>query len=230
MTGFYNMILPFSGGVATRAVYLKTQHNFSYTNFLALLSASYILIFFISSFFGLVSLFVTYTSLGLASGSMFLAFAGMFVALLIVILFSPKIPETKNNWINKFIGVINSWGLIKKNKGLILVISFLSLCQLILETMCLYLQFKVFGLEVSFIKCLLLSTVGMLALLIQITPAGLGVNEALMVFSAQAIAITPADSLAAALLGRLVVFILLAILGPLSSYLLVRKVFPGRSS
>jgi uncharacterized protein (TIRG00374 family) len=226
MTGFYNLVLPFRGGMVTRAVYLKTRHDFSYTNFLATLSASYVLIYLFASLLGLVSLLYTYTSKGIVSGVLFFTFMWIFALLLIVVIFSPTIKEIKYEWLNKFIRVINSWGLIKKDKGLIFTLSIYSLCQILLETWGIFLQFKVFGLDVPFIKCILLSSVGLLGLLIQITPAGIGVNEALILFSAQAIAITPAEALAATLSGRAVAFIVLIILGPISSYLLVKDVFP----
>ena len=46
ITNFYNTITPFRGGAASRAIYLKNKHNFSYTKFLATLSATYVIIFF----------------------------------------------------------------------------------------------------------------------------------------------------------------------------------------
>ena len=85
-----------------------------------------------------------------------------------------------------------------------------------------YLQFRVFGIEVTFVKCIFLSAVGILALLVAITPAGLGINEALVVFSALTIGITPAESLSAVLLGRAVQMLVLFVLGPVFSYTLLK--------
>jgi uncharacterized protein (TIRG00374 family) len=87
----------------------------------------------------------------------------------------------------------------------------------------LMLQFKVFGMELSFAKAAYLTAIGGLSLLIQLTPAGLGINEAITVFSASTIGITPAQSLSVAILGRLISVVVLFTLGPLFSYLLMKK-------
>ena len=86
----------------------------------------------------------------------------------------------------------------------------------------LYLQFRVFGFDIDFIKCLFLASLGSLSILISITPAGLGINEAVIVFSALTIGITPAQSLLVALLGRVISFLVLFILGPIFSALLIK--------
>jgi uncharacterized membrane protein YbhN (UPF0104 family) len=223
MTGFYNVVLPFRGGVATKAVYLKTRYGFSYTNSLATLSASYILTLLISSLLGLATLLLTYSSTGFASGVLLLAFGGIFVGLVFVVLFSPKIPETRFGWINRGVHVINAWDVIKQNRRLILVTSVLTLLQALALSADTLLLFKVFGVAVPFGKCIFMDSVGSLAQLIQVTPAGLGVNEALLVFSTQAIAVLPADALAMALLGRAVGFAVLAAAGPLTANLLLRN-------
>lgn len=101
---------------------------------------------------------------------------------------------------------------------------FLSLCQMLVETASLYLQFHFFGIEVSLVKCIFLSAVASLGLLIQITPSGIGINEALIAFSAQVISVTPAETLAATLLGRAIGFVFLIVFGTLSSYLLVKEI------
>ncbi|MFH1289831.1 MAG: hypothetical protein ABIH92_00305, partial [Nanoarchaeota archaeon] len=60
-------------------------------------------------------------------------------------------------------------------------------------------------------------------LVIGLTPGNLGVQEAIIVFSAATIGITPAESLSAALLGRAVSLVVLFVLGPIFSYMLVRN-------
>ena len=226
MTGFHNLVLPFRGGMVTRAVYLKTRHNFTYTNFLASLSAGYVLTYLMASFLGMLSLLYAQAVQGVASGVLLLAFIAIFVSLLLVVLFSPQLRDTRSAWINKFIHVINGWASIKNNRRMILATAVLSLIQILLETAAVFLQFRVFGIDVSPVKSLYLASVGLLGQLIQLTPAGLGVNEALVVFSAQAIAVTLAQTLAATLLGRLVAFVALAVLGPIATYRLTRNVTP----
>jgi len=222
ITGFYNLITPFRGGMVARAVYLKKKHEFPYTSFLATLAASYILVFLIASLLGLFSVSYIYITTGIFSWIIFLIFLAMFFPMLLIIVLSPKFSETKYPFINNFIKVINGWHLIKNNYKVIFTLSLLTLIQILITTTMYYLQFRVFGIEITFIKCLFLSAVGILSLLIAITPAGLGINEAVVVFSALTIGITPTESLSAVLLGRAVQMLVLFVLGPVFSYKLVR--------
>lgn len=223
VTGFYNLITPFRGGMVARAAYLKRKYNFSYTNFLATLAGSYILTFFIASLLGLVGLVSIYLSVGIVNFPILVVFTGVFLTFGAVIIFSPKIPLTKYEFANKFIKVLNGWNLIKNDKKVITIISISSVIQIILGAASIYLQFKVFGIDASSNTALFLAAISSLSLLISITPAGLGINEAVIVFSASTLGISPVESLSAALVGRLVSIIVLFVLGPIFSYSLIKR-------
>ncbi len=222
VTGFYNLIMPFRGGMFARGVYLKKKYNFSYTNFFSTLAASYILIFLVASVVGIISTLIIYYQTGIFSWILFLIFSGVFIPMLLIVIFAPKFPYAKSEFINKFIKVVNGWHLIKNNTKVISIVIIISLSQLLLSSLALFLQFRVFGIDISYFSCLFLSCIGSLSLLIQLTPANLGVSEAIIVFSALTIGITSYQSLTAALLGRAVSFLVLLILGPIFSYVLIK--------
>ena len=140
-----------------------------------------------------------------------------------IIFFSPSLNETKYSLINRVIRVVNGWNLIKKNKKTIFLVTLLSLSQLLLSALMLYLQFKVFGIQISYTSSLFLASLGSLAIIIAITPAGLGIQEAITVFSALTLGISPAESLAAVLIGRVISMLVLFILGPIFSVILIKK-------
>ncbi len=223
VTGFYNLITPFRGGMAARAVYLKRKYKFPYTDFLASLSASYVLIFLVASLLGLASAIWLFLENGVMNWILLSVFAVVFAGMFGIVLLSPKFKERKSKWLNRFIKVINGWHLIKNNKRVIFLTSIVTLVQILLSTLMLYLQFLTFGIEISFASALFLSAIGSLSLLVAITPGNLGVGEAITVFSALAIGITPAQSLSAALLGRAVSMAVLFVLGPIFSYALMKK-------
>ena len=222
VTSFYNMITPFRGGAVTRAVYLKNKYLFSYTNFFATLSGIYVINFLIASFLGLISLIYLYYTkdiLNLLVASIFLFF---FIPLLIIVLFSPNFPETKSNFLNKFIGVLNGWNLIRKNRKVVLLVSLIYILQITLFSIAGILSYNVFGISISFIEALFLASIGSLTILIAITPSGFGVVEAVAVFSALVIGITPAQSLSVAIIGRVIGMSIIFILGPIFSYILMK--------
>ena len=118
ITNFYNLITPFRGGAAARAYYLKKKYKFPYVNFLATLSAIYLLIFLISAIIGLITLLIIKSKYNLFNLPIFLLFSMIIITLLTITIFSPKLKERENKWLNRFIKIINGWHLIKNNKNL----------------------------------------------------------------------------------------------------------------
>jgi uncharacterized membrane protein YbhN (UPF0104 family) len=149
---------------------------------------------------------------------LFLAFA---LPLLGVVLLSPKFPETRYALVNKFIQVLNGWNLICSHKRIITKISLLSAALLLVNTVSGMISFSLFGIHITFFQALFMSALGTLAIIISITPAGLGIQEAVSVFSAMVIGLTPAQSLPVAILGRVVGMLVIFTLGPIFSYVLL---------
>ena len=143
--------------------------------------------------------------------------------MLFIIGIAPKFPEGRNKLINRFIRVVNGWHLISSKVKVIFIIGILNIIQILLGTLMLYLQFRVFGFEISYLKSLFLACIGSLGILIAITPANLGIAEAITVFSALTLGIGVSESLSAAVLGRAVSIVVLFILGSLFSWKLMRN-------
>ncbi|MCK9568241.1 flippase-like domain-containing protein [Candidatus Pacearchaeota archaeon] len=223
VTGFYNIITPAHGGMGIRAVYLKKKHNFTYTNFLASLAGMYVLTFFIGSLFGLISLFLIYEIYRIFNWIVFFIFLGLFIPLLLIIIFSPEFKESKNKFLNKFIHVANGWNIIKKDKKVIWKCLFFTLIMLLISTTTQILSYHIFGINLHFIQGLFLATIGSITILIQLTPGNLGVSETVAVFSALILGITPATSLSVAILGRIVQMLTMFTLGPIFSVILLKK-------
>jgi uncharacterized membrane protein YbhN (UPF0104 family) len=218
-----NYLIPFRGGFATRAVYLKKRYKFAYTDFLATLAASYIIIFLVAGVFGLASTLWIYEATTVLSWPLLIIFAGTTAAMLGIVIVAPKFKETGYRWVDKFIRVINGWHLIRKDKKVVAKIAFFSAVQILLGAVMTYLQFKAFGITIPLAAAIFLASIGSLSILIAITPAGLGISEAVTVFSALTIGIAATESLSAAILGRSVSVVVLFIAGPISSYYLMKK-------
>src|SRR3989344_9579156 len=58
VTGFYNLITPFRGGMAARAVYLKKRYNFAYVGFSSGLLTYLLAFFLVASVLGIISTLV----------------------------------------------------------------------------------------------------------------------------------------------------------------------------
>ena len=223
ITRFYNYITPFHGGMAARAVYLKKKHKFPYVHFLATLSAIYVIIFLIGSLSGLISIFFIWLYYGLFNYIIFYLFLTIFVFLISIITFSPKLPEAKNKWTNRFTKVINGWHLIKNNKKIIFATALISLIQLFLGAINLIIIYSIFNIPLSFFKALFIASIGSIAILVSLTPGNLGVGDAIAIFSATIIGVGLTEAVAATILGRAISVLVLFTLGPIFSYFLLKK-------
>jgi len=222
ITGFYNIITPTHGGMVIRALYLKKKHGFSYTNFLSSLTGIYVINFLIGALLGLISLIFIYINYNIFNRVILLVFLGFLIPTLFITIFSPKFKETKYNLINKIIRVANGWHLIKNNKKVILIAIITTIGTLLTSIISTMIAYHIFGIELSFIKALFLASIGFLSIIISITPGNLGIAEAIAVFSALIIGITPAQSLSVAILGRIVQMMVMFTSGPIFSYILLK--------
>lgn len=223
ITGFYNLITPAYGGMAMRAVYLKKKHGFPYTTFLSSLAGIYVISFFITSLLGLISLFFIYQLYHIFNWIILGVFLALFLPLSFLIALSPQFRETKNKFINRFIRVANGWNLIRRDRKVISVGIIVTIIGLIINATSLMISYYVFGINLNFIQALFLTCITNLTILFIITPGNLGITEAVAVFSALILGLTPAQSLPVAILGRVVQMIVMFTLGPIFSYILLKK-------
>ena len=223
ITTFYNMILPFRGGAIVRASYLKKKHGFSYTHFFSTLFGIYIINVMIASLMGIISVILIFIKFNIFSPLMLMIFLIFFVPTFLIIIFSPNIPKKRNNLINNLIKVINGWHLIRKNNRLVAMISIIMIVQLFFGLLNTVLIYGVFDVHIGFIKSMFLVSISYLGNFISIMPGALGVSEAAQVFSALIIDITPAQSIMAVALGRVISILTLFFLGPIFSYILLKR-------
>ena len=219
ITNFYNLITPFRGGAAARAIYLRKKHDFPYVHFLATLSAIYILIFLVSSLTGIFSM-LTLTE---KNYPILLTLSIFTIFLLSIVIFSPRIKENNNKWLNRFIKVINGWHLIKNNKQIILITIIISLIQVFLTALSNLIAYQIFGIEITLAKALFIAAVSNLSIIIAITPGNLGIGDAINVFIANIIGIPLTEAIAATILLRVINLAVILILGPIYSYKLIKK-------
>src|SRR3989344_5906713 len=119
VTRFYNLITPFRGGMAARAIYLKKKHKFPYTNFMATLGASYVLVYLMAAVLGLVASYFIFAESGRFSWIVSGIFLLLFLGMLGITFISPRFKEPRNKWLARFVRVLNGWHLIKGNARVI---------------------------------------------------------------------------------------------------------------
>ena len=223
VAAFWNYIVPFRGGAGVRALYLKKVHNFAITDFLGTMAALYFIHFLVNACIGLICVFFIYVQYQYLNITISTFFLVVFLAVFFFIFFPPRVRDAKNQILNKIHEVVNGWNEIRKNSILILQLNLIVMLNAVVGLLTVYFSFKAYGINLSLIKSTLISTMFAFSTLINITPGSLGVTEAVMVFSAQIFHITPAQSLVAAGLIRVVNLCLVFVLGPIFNYVLSKR-------
>ncbi|MBN2016436.1 flippase-like domain-containing protein [Candidatus Dojkabacteria bacterium] len=218
-----NYLFPFRGGTISNAVYLKGKHQFPYSSFISILSATYILVFWVISIVGTISLLIIKFMYNVFSIPLTVVFIFSFIFLTVIIAFSPTIKETPYKTLNTFIKIINDWKGISSHKRTLLIVASITFVNILLTTFNTYLEFQILGKEVSFIKLVLLSVFSSFSLFISITPGNIGIREAFSAYSGNVVGLLPAEVITVSIIDRAVTFALSFILGLYFSYILTKR-------
>jgi uncharacterized protein (TIRG00374 family) len=184
VNNMFNRILPtIGGGAAFRAYYLKKVYRISYTQFASTVAGLYVITFSTTALVGILCLLKIYLQFQVFNWIIFLVFATIFVGMLGVILFSPRLPASNNRWLKILKNIIDSWNIIKKETRLVLIFMFLSLILLFLYAAYMLIGYQALGVETSLTPMLYLSTLGIILALVNFTPDAIGVKEGIYIFS-----------------------------------------------
>jgi len=214
-----NFFAPVGAGFGFRAVYLKKKYSLSYSDYISTLSGNYILVFLVNSFFGLLALYLLNKRQYSQFGVLVTVFATVFIFSLILSFI--KIPELFTKSFNsKHLGsvlhnlsrITQGWNHIVSHKKLMLQLTTLTLLNLALTVLITLAIIKSLHLEITFAPLLLFSVLGSLSLFINITPANLGIKEAIYLFSSSILGFSTAQILSIALIDRSVLFLTLTLL------------------
>ncbi|VAW30192.1 hypothetical protein MNBD_BACTEROID07-1024 [hydrothermal vent metagenome] len=221
VTTMCNYITPFSGGLLFRATYLKHQHSFSFTKFASLLSANYLINFWTIGVMGACSILLVDPT---GTNKMVLLFFLMvaFVISIVALLPVRKIPG--NSKLNRIVNSsLEGWLLIKRDKGLLTKLVSYTLANIMLNALAFWVACSALGFTISLFASVIISLVAAFSIVIKITPANLGIHEAIIGFAAPLVGIGAGEGLMTALVIRGTGIIVIFLLGILFSYLLTKQ-------
>ncbi len=220
-----NYVAPFRLGASVRIVYLKNNYDLPVSRFLASMSATYVVQYGISSLAGVVALFWLTASGETDWNLVGWGFVVAVIALGLLVAWTPRHPEVAEGEgrlrriLRRF---VEGWSTIRAGRGDLALAGWWALATYGSFTLMTFLEFRVLGVEIGVMEAAFVTSVGALTGLIGITPAGLGIAEGLVVLAASTIGLPLYVAFAAAMLQRVVVFVLVAVLSPYTSAVLAR--------
>ena len=223
ITTMGNYLAPLGLGMSLRAFYLKRKYHFPYTLFVTTLATSYLTSFLLYGLIGLIILTYIYIKYNFFNIIVSLLFLGIFLVNLMIIVFSPKIKLNKIKFFNKFIILINNWNKMKKDFKLLLKLTLNDLILLMIYSFRIFFIFIIISNKIPFIFAILIALIVVSSSVIGITPASIGVKEALIAYSTFVIGKTLNLGILVSIIDRGVSILYVFILGAIFSYILLRN-------
>jgi len=210
-----NFFAPSGTGLGLRAIYLKKAHELSYSFYVSIVFCNYVIAFLINAVIGLVSLYFLNAydrPEGIILGLLFLG-----VLILSIASFFVRVKSrTRFGKLGKVLSVLSSissgWTIILKNKKQSMKLVLVNLVNAILMILGTYIIMQSLGINLSFSSIALFSVLGSFSIFINITPGNLGVKEAIYIATSTVIGLSVPQILAASLIDRSVMFIMIFIL------------------
>lgn len=217
---FFNKIFP-KMGAGYRAYYLKKEYSISYSEFASTIAGLYVISFLTYGLIGLLSSIIIYYKYGIINNLIVIGFLGITIFNIFLILKNPKINNPKNKIIHTISRVLSGWNLIKENKKFVILLIFFTFLMIVLSSLQLKFVLKEFNVILDFIKLLFLSSISLFTSMANITPDGLGINEAIYAYSNRVVSVDANTLIAASLVLRAIKFFTSLVLGG-SSFLILK--------
>ncbi len=219
----YINYLPFKGGAVAKGLYLKKRHGLSISHFVSLTGGSILLVLLSYGVLGLAVWLLSW-DFGADISIIFpLAFVS-FVVLGVIFLFYSPGSSNRKGWIfDRLNGFYQGWKLIRTDRRIVGTVIVLSVVLSLTYALRLLILFRWQGAEITFSQALLIYLLTSAGMFVNITPASLGVKEALLIFSSSLIGADMEVCVYVTALDRLVPFAVIFLLGPLFSCLLGKK-------
>lgn len=212
-----NYFGPLLGGTGMRAVYLKKKVGLSYTDFVSTLYGYYIIAFLISAVLGVISLALLHEQ---HQKRGFLIVGAFFVSVatgLLGMIFNRRVALVRyicrkllGKRVDSLKRLATSWHKISTEPKLIASLVKITFMNIGLFAAVNYCEFLLIGIKLDIGVLLLYTCLGIFSILISLTPAALGIREAVYLFSASVLGVTSSQILAVALIDRTVQFIVMA--------------------
>lgn len=216
-----NYLTPFSGGMLIRATYMKCRYDFQFAKFAALLGANYLVNFWVISLIGIL---ITALSWSTSSVKLiFVFFLGVWGGITLLALL-PVAKLSGSRWFLQTLNVmLEGWALMKRDLGLLLQMAFLATANIVLNAFSFWFAYQALGFSISFFAATIISLMAVFSAVIKVTPANLGIYEAMVSFTAPLVGLTVGEGLVTALLLRGATVVPVFILGPCFSFIFTRQ-------
>jgi uncharacterized protein (TIRG00374 family) len=227
----FNYFTPARGGMIARALYMKKRYNLALSEYASLMAGIYWFSFSISSLSAVVVGLGCYFFLDELYKVIIIFSLGILFLCIVIgfILFRANLSNLpiSNERIQNILSLI-SQGLhrFKNNTRFLVPICFFCLSFLLLSAARLYWAFLSVGINVHWLKVLLVQAFVGPLLVLSITPGNLGVKEGIIGMFARMLGISIEQAILGALVDRIIMIVIIFFFGIIYSRLMLNRLSP----
>ncbi|MBT73922.1 MAG: hypothetical protein CMQ15_18125 [Gammaproteobacteria bacterium] len=222
INSFYNYLITKSGTFAN-ALYLKKKYSISFQDYLATFLSIHVLTMLAAGLTGISAILFAKVN-----GYNFdLTIALFFIALIIfslILIFMRRLTFSIGRLFRKLHQLTKGWSTIRRSKKLLTILLGCELLILFFLAVRYFVVAKAFGYAIPLWVCFLMSPLTVLSQLIGITPAALGIREAVVGTLTHILGFGLQAGVMVTALDRVVAMVVTFILGPLFSYFLLKNI------
>lgn len=218
LTRFGNYTSPGYLGTAIRATYIKKVHGVSYTKFSSSFIVSSALQFLIS---GIIALVIYFSNGNDSAVAQPIIIIGILLLVLIAILKLPlgKITSLLNRYsqrrgskiLDRLHSLLVNFDKVRVYPGILSKMFLWMLLTLLVSSLMLILLYRTLGFDIGALEAIFITALGGWSIIFSITPANIGIREGLMALAAQLMSVPIPETLAVAILLRVVTFIVITV-------------------
>ena len=208
VTAAGNYLLPFWAGAGIKSAYLNKVHRLSYLHFLAILVATYVLSFFVASLMALASLGLIAVIYHVYSLPLIAVLLALQLGSLVLLMLPPRLSFFNTPLLAWLADALEGWYEFRRDTWQIVKLCGLIAAILSTAVLSVYVSFKAVSGGIGILQAAFVALVAEMSVLISLTPGGLGVREALIVFTSQRLGVPLTQGLISATLLRLTSVIL----------------------
>jgi uncharacterized membrane protein YbhN (UPF0104 family) len=232
LAGLVMNLVPLRFGTIMRAASLKRENQVRYASFASMHLGEVLVLVMSTGVLGLAGLLFG----GAAGRAEATVLGGLFAGAIVVsaaVLHTPRAwVDERRTRVHRFLhGVLSGWETLRTARRALAVILLARVAGTLLGVWRLWLAFGSLGVEAGFFRCLILSAVMQLVLLVSFTPAGFGLRELVVAAAAVATGLTFEQGLFASTLDHAVALAVMLLAGVPSLVLLAarRRRSPGEA-
>lgn len=218
-----NYLTALGGGTLSKAVYLKKRYDFSYSAFVASMSATHIVDLLMVSLLGCIVLVYVSGLVMLWGKVLFIGFLFLGILTFCLLVLPLALPPFAGRIFNALRDIIDGWSMLKKRRRLLVQLSMLLLINHLLFALEFLVGYEAFSLKIGIADAVLIGVLSSLSTIIKITPANLGVQEGVIAFSSQLLGAGFGEGLLVAGLLRMVSVVLFSFYGGLLGFYIIKK-------